>query len=179
MNKNILGICIIIAAALISGTILYTSISNNDRYKVAGGKVFDTKEGKFVEEQKEKTEQTKGVQKNKSDKTESQILENSIVKGDMTFKETLAVFAKYQLITTIKNTSTKYVITYLEIDLKIYKDDVIFFKESKIIGDEVSPNINPLSSFEETYYMDPDIKYPEKPWRFVVTTKVVKGHPIE
>jgi DNA repair exonuclease SbcCD nuclease subunit len=46
-----LGICIIITAAILSGTLLYTNLRTDttDRYKVAGAKVFDTQEGKFVD----------------------------------------------------------------------------------------------------------------------------------
>jgi hypothetical protein len=46
MDKKILGICILLAAILISGTMIYTTKAN--RYKVAGGKVFDMSVGKFV-----------------------------------------------------------------------------------------------------------------------------------
>jgi hypothetical protein len=51
MNKKFLGICIVIAAIIVSSTLLYTSFhkSSYDRYKVAGAKVFDTREGEFVE----------------------------------------------------------------------------------------------------------------------------------
>lgn len=51
MKTKFLGICILIAAIIISGTLLYTSFykSNYDRYKVAGAKVFDALEGEFVE----------------------------------------------------------------------------------------------------------------------------------
>lgn len=50
MDKKFLGICIVIASLLLSGTIIYTSLfaDKSDRYKVAGAKVFDTQEGIFV-----------------------------------------------------------------------------------------------------------------------------------
>lgn len=43
MDKKFLDICIVVAALIISGTILYTniSISPDERYKVVGANVFD------------------------------------------------------------------------------------------------------------------------------------------
>lgn len=45
-NKVFMGICILISAILISSVFLYSN--NSNRYKVAGGRVFDTKIGKYV-----------------------------------------------------------------------------------------------------------------------------------
>ena len=51
MDKKFLGICIVVASVIISGTFLFTSLftDTRDRYKVAGARVFDTREGKFIE----------------------------------------------------------------------------------------------------------------------------------
>lgn len=50
MEKSIkfLGVCILLSVIIISVALVYTNV--NDRYKVAGVKVFDTHTGKFVEE---------------------------------------------------------------------------------------------------------------------------------
>jgi hypothetical protein len=51
LNKKLLGICIVIASVIVSGTLLYINlpIGSYDRYKVAGARVFDTQEGRFIE----------------------------------------------------------------------------------------------------------------------------------
>jgi putative lipase involved disintegration of autophagic bodies len=61
MKNKFLGICIIIAAVMLSGTLIYTKVNTQNRYKVAGAKVFDTQEGVFVKEQTE-TQTTKKYQ---------------------------------------------------------------------------------------------------------------------
>ena len=50
MDKAIkfLSICILISTLSLSFALVYINI--NDRYKVAGGRVFDMKEGQFVTE---------------------------------------------------------------------------------------------------------------------------------
>ncbi len=58
MKKLFLGICILLSALLVSGTVLYDNFSNYNRYKVAGAKVFDTAEGKFIENQANITQET-------------------------------------------------------------------------------------------------------------------------
>lgn len=45
-NKIVISLSIVISAILISAAILYTN--SNNRYKVAGGRVFDTKIGKYI-----------------------------------------------------------------------------------------------------------------------------------
>ncbi len=46
--SKFLGVCILLAAVIISATLLYTN--KEPRYKVAGSRVFNTEEGKFVTE---------------------------------------------------------------------------------------------------------------------------------
>jgi len=81
---------------------------------------------------------------------------------------------KYTVI--INNISQDYIVKFIELDIRFYKDDVLFYKE---ITKEESLNITPLSSFSTDFNMDSSVTYPDKPWSYSIDTVAVKGLPIE
>jgi hypothetical protein len=196
MDKKFLGICVVIASLILSVTLIYTSLfsDNEDRYKVVGNRVFDTQEGKFVDEQEEEMldadvielEMTKNEIAQNNDR---QILDSSIIDYDIQLPEQVtstALFSSRNIQITIKNMSNKYFINYIEAEIRLYKDDTVFLKDTIIIeekevanGYKEKININPLSSYKTSYQMDDKINYPERPWKAEITTKIVKGFPIE
>jgi hypothetical protein len=207
MKDKFFGICIIIAALLISGAVFYSSFFDCNRYKVAGAKVFDTQEGKFVENQAS-IAQTTTIATNQSSIFEA--LDNSSIQCDIQIpvsaqekesgtkeseklpawmepdtneskysSERRLILGQNNLKMTVRNISTKHTVKYAEIELRLYKGDVMFLKDVKIIGDEKSININPLSSYETSYQLDSSINYPDKPWDVEVIIKSVKGVPLE
>lgn len=200
MDKKFLGICIVVASLILSGTLLYTSFfaDTKDRFKVAGARVFDTQEGKFVEDATENVSEATDIEKVTSQDLITQndngpIIDNSIVKYDVqlpdpinstsTFKSRLAA---HDIKITVMNISEKYAINYLEAEIKLYKGDVVFLKDTIIVEDreglngyKEAININPLSSYDTRYSMDSKITYPDRPWKSEVTTKIVKGVSME
>jgi hypothetical protein len=98
-----------------------------------------------------------------------------VVKYDVTLPEENDRFARMlgrQGKVSVKNVSNEFLIKYIEFELNLYKDEVLFYKES--IRQE-SLNINPLSSFEVDYIMDGKVQYPDRPWKYSISTKEVKG----
>ena len=184
MDKRFLGICIVIASLMLSGTLLYTNLfaDKQDRYKVVGARIFDTKDGKYIEANENKY--SISTDQETTSGNDYQTLDNSII----TYKVSIpgqdgntskSIFAQSIIGITASNRSAKYNVKYLEIELKLYKDDVLFLKGKQIIGDKEDISINPLSSYNIDYFMDTKTKYPNKPWRYEVVTKVVKGVLLE